>query len=190
MYIFLLALRTLRIYSLQLLNIPCSIVSYSRHAIHSIPSTYLSHNQKFVPFNHLQFPHSALILQDPPSSQTGTEVAWPQYSPLPRTSQPISHIYGSSLGPGGAWVCGSCFKPFIWLWESGLGDEDSARLSQSPTLPAVPTLSLLVRFPSPSSVKQDCFLLLMPPSPSVFLEIIFTSPGIFTALTKMRDAYF
>lgn len=83
---------------MRLLNIPCSVVSYSRHAVHCIPSTYLSYNQKFVPFGHLQFPHPALILQDPPSSQTGTEVAWPQYSPLPRITASPFHSFTLAAG--------------------------------------------------------------------------------------------
>ena len=45
-------MRSLRIYS-QLSHITCSSVNYTYHVIHCIPSTYLSYNWKFVPFDHL-----------------------------------------------------------------------------------------------------------------------------------------
>ena len=46
-------MRTLRIYSQQLSCIIYSSVNYFYHVVHYIPSTCLSYNWKFVPFDSL-----------------------------------------------------------------------------------------------------------------------------------------
>ena len=46
-------MKTLRIYSQQLPYITNNSVNYIYHVVHYIPSTYLSYNWKFVPFDYL-----------------------------------------------------------------------------------------------------------------------------------------
>ena len=45
-------MRTLRIYFLNNLYITYSSVNYINPTVHEIPSSYVSHNWKFVPFDH------------------------------------------------------------------------------------------------------------------------------------------
>ena len=150
--------------------------------------------------NHcIQLPHPAAILKHPPSSHTGTQATLPQSSPLPRTISSPFHSFTLVAWSLQIRESELLFHTVIVAVRTWLGRRGWWRLHQSPDTLCHPTsVSLLMLFLLPwfclsksaSSVKLYFFLLkLMPLSPCVFLEFLSTSPGILTALTKMRHNF-